>query len=76
MNLQRPANDDEGKDDFLQQDVVSMGVYACVYMHIAVCASSHARVDYPTSSSAHMPSVTQPPRRNPKLGRLVCTHNL
>lgn len=79
MNLQRPAND-EGKDDFLQQDVVSMctyaSVYVCVVTSVCVCVTACTCVDYPVSSLAHMPSVTQPPHRNPKLGRLVSTRNL
>lgn len=57
-----------------------MRVYKCVYVHGRVCVCvrrcMHARVDYPASSLAHMPSVTQPPHRNPKLGRLVSTRNL
>ena len=76
MNLRRLAND-EGKDNFLQWDMVSMcmngfmSVCVCVFVSLsAVC------VEDPESSLAHMPSVTQPSQRNPKLGRLVCTHNL
>lgn len=75
MNLQRAAND-EGKDDFLQQDAVSMCVHACACVHACVCIAPRTCVDYPASLSPHMPSVTQPPHRNPKLGRLVCTRNL
>lgn len=73
MNLRRPVSD-EGKDGFLQRDVVPMCVHACVYMcmSVRVCVAA----DYPASSLAHMPSVTQPPHRNPKLGRLACTRDL
>lgn len=51
-----------------------MHVRACV--HACVCIAPRTCVDYPASLSPHMPSVTQPPHRNPKLGRLVCTRNL
>lgn len=48
--------------------------------HVRACvrapALTHTRVDYPASLSTRMHGVTQPPHRNPKLGRLVCTHDL
>lgn len=69
MNLQQPAND-EGEDNFLRRDVVSTCVHGSVRVYVCVCAG------YLASSLAHMPSVTQPPHRNPKLGRLVRTRDL
>lgn len=67
LNPWRPAHN-ERKDDF-QSDTRSMCLHACVY-HLMLSVLNTP------SSVAHVPSVTQPPRRNPKLGRLVCTHNL
>lgn len=65
MNLQQAPNDEEN-DDFLQFS----GVCMCVR------TLPHTRVDCPAPLSPRMHSVTQPPPRNPKLGRLVCTSDL
>lgn len=50
--------------------------HVCTCAWLCLCIAACTYVDYPVSSLAHMPSVTQPSHRNPKLGRLVCTHNL
>lgn len=64
MNLQQPPNREEKR------------WLLAVSPRVRVCAFTHTRVDYPASLSARMRGVTQPPPRNPKLGRLVCTRDL
>lgn len=64
MNLRR-APDREEKDA-----PCSFHMQACVCVHV------RTRVDYPASLSSRVRAVTQPPTRNPRLGRLVCARDL
>lgn len=70
MNLQTGVRRWGGRGNFLLRNGDLQRGRSCARLSLG-----GACVDYPSSPWPHMPSVTQPPRRNPKRGRLVCGRN-